>query len=346
MDHPAGGKIRMINGRVLYVDREEVWLGRGRKLLKSEDGGRAWHKRAVLAVGEVRQVLCFHRLARRLGRAGFHHLVLTGKDSGTVLANRHVFYLIPGEYKLSGGEPVAGSRPLTLCIGKEAVYYGEYRGNPERGPVHVWAADAKEKTWRPVWWFENVRHVHGVFFDPYTGAYWMTTGDEDHESGIWMSPDEFKSLEKIAGGSQQFRAIQLLFTDKHVYFGSDAPDEKNYIYRMHREGRSVEKLAAVRGSVFHGCKVGSHLFFSTAVEPSRVNTSRYAVVWGSADGVNWRIVQRFKKDIWPMKYFQYGQVLFPAGPGDGNHLWMTPFATEYDQKTFKIPLSTLATHRS
>ena len=47
-----------------------------------------------------------------------------------------------------------------------------------------------------------------------------------------------------------------------------------------------------------------------------------------------------------MKYFPYGQVLFPAGPGDGENLWFTPFAAEFDQKTFKIPLLTLATHHS
>lgn len=336
----------MINGRVLYVDGEEAWLARGGKLLTSEDGGRSWHKRAVLGAGGARHVLCFQRLGRRLGRAGFHHLGLAGKDSGVAIANRHVFSLIPGEYKLTGGEPVAGSRPLKLCVGKDAVYYGEYRGNPERSPVHVWAADAKEMIWRPVWRFENVRHVHGVFFDPYTGAYWVTTGDEDNESAIWMSPDGFKSLEKIVGGSQRFRAIQLLFTNKYVYFGSDAPHEKNYIYRMDREGRSVEKLAEVGGSVFHGCKVGDKLFFSTAVEPSRVNSSRYAEVWGSADGINWRVVQRFKKDIWPMKYFQYGQVLFPAGPGDGKHLWMTPFAAKGDQRTFCVPVVRLFGEKS
>jgi hypothetical protein len=47
----------------------------------------------------------------------------------------------------------------------------------------------------------------------------------------------------------------------------------------------------------------------------------------------------FKKDIWPMKYFQYGQVFFPSGPGDGKHLWCTPFATKHHGKTLKIEVN-------
>ena len=39
-----------------------------------------------------------------------------------------------------------------------------------------------------------------------------------------------------------------------------------------------------------------------------------------------------------MKYFQYGQVMFPSGPGDNKNLWCTPFATQYDQITLKYPV--------
>lgn len=331
----------MIDGRLLYVDKAEVWLARGRRLLTSQDAGQTWHKRSLLPVSGVKQMLSVHRLGRRVGRVGFHHFGLTGKASGIVIAHGHVFYLIPGQHRLTGGEPIVGSRPLAFCIAKDLACYGEYRGNPERTPVHIWAAEPEDKTWRPAWRFDNVRHVHGVFLDPYTGAFWVTTGDEDHESAIWMSPDRFKTLESVAGGSQRFRAVHLLFTADHVYFGSDAPDEQNYIYRMDRKGNNVEQLTAVESSVFHGCKVGNQLFFSTAVEPSTVNHSRYAEIWGSADGENWQVVRRFKKDIWPMKYFQYGQVFFPAGRGDDKNLWFTPMGTRHDQKTFQIPLDTI-----
>ncbi|MDN5849337.1 MAG: hypothetical protein L0H63_06800, partial [Nitrococcus sp.] len=97
----------------------------------------------------------------------------------------------------------------------------------------------------------------------------------------------------------------------------------------------------VGGPVFYGCKVGQHLFFSTVVEQSAVNRSRWAEVWGSAQGGSWRLVRRYRKDLWPLKYFQYGQVLFPSGPGDDKHLWCTPMATKQDQQTLKLRLEGL-----
>jgi hypothetical protein len=95
----------------------------------------------------------------------------------------------------------------------------------------------------------------------------------------------------------------------------------------------------VEGSVFFGCKVGNHLFFSTACEPSRVNRSREVTVWTSKTGESWRRIVTIRKDLLPMKSFQYGQIMFPAGPGQAGHLWLTPFATLHDQLSRKIPIT-------
>lgn len=325
----------MIRGRVVYVDRERMLAARGSRLLESREGGTAWKQIGSLPVGFIEKTLMSFALSCRLLRKGVHQLAV-GNSNALIVANRDVYSMQGGQTRLLG--PVHGSRPLALCAANQAFYYGEYRSNPERSPVHVWKLKEGEDKWQSAWRFEGIRHVHGVFHDPFENSIWVTTGDFDHEAGIWRTDDDFNTLEKIAGGSQKFRAVQLLFTKDHVYFGSDAPNDKNHIFRMDRSGNSVEKLAAVGSSVFHGCRTGNHLFFSTAVEPSKVNTTPYAEVWGSADGNNWKLVRKFKKDILPMKYFQYGQVLFPAGPGDGENLWMTPFAVERDQRTVRVPV--------
>jgi hypothetical protein len=323
----------MIRGRVVYVSGEKMLAARGFRIFESKAGGAAWKQTAVLPVSIHDKAAMSFRLPCRLLRNGVHHIAV-GNSSAFIVVNRDIYRMQNGVIKELG--PLHGSRPLALCAANSSFYYGEYRSNPERSSVHVWKLKEGQEKWQPAWRFEGIRHVHGVFHDPYENALWVTTGDLDHEAGIWRTDDDFATLQKAAGGSQRFRAIQLLFTREHVYFGSDAPDDQNYIFRMAREGNNVEKIAAVGSSVFHGCKVGDHLFFSTAVEPSRVNTTRHAEVWGSADGDNWHVVRRFKKDIWPMKYFQYGQVLFPAGPGDGENLWMMPMSTDCDEKTLKI----------
>lgn len=325
----------VIRSRVVYVSTERMLAARGTRILESKDGGAVWKQVAVLPVSTRDKAVMSSRMFSRLLRKGVHHLAM-GNTCSLIVANRNIYQMQEGLIRLLG--PVHGSRPLSLCSAYGAFYYGEYRSNPERSPVHIWKLKENKIEWEAAWQFSGIRHVHGVFHDPYKNVLWVTTGDLDHEAGIWRTDDDFATLEKIAGGCQRFRAVQLLFTREHVYFGSDTPDEQNHIFRMDREGKNVEKLAAVGSSVFYGCKVGDHLFFSTAVEPSRVNTTWYAEVWGSADGTNWHLVRRFKKDIWPMKYFQYGQVLFPAGPGDGEHLWMTPFAVEWDLMTVRVAL--------
>lgn len=324
------------------MDGSTVWLARGRFLLRSTDGGKSWQHHAKLPMHGVRECLTLHRLGRRLGRVGFHHLVPTGKNSTLAVAHRHFFSLKAGNKQLQRSSPLIGSRPLAVCESDGMVYYGEYRSNPERTPVRILARDDTGKSWRIAWTFEQVRHIHGVFSDSYTGAIWVTTGDTNNESALWRTEDNFNTLERVVGGAQQYRAVQLLFTKDFVYFASDAPDEKNFIYRLQRGSLTTERLQVVAGPVFYGCKVGEWLFFSTVVEPSKVNTSHYAEVWGSRDGVTWQCVARHKKDWLSMKYFQYGQVLFPAGPGDGHNLWYTPSATIGDQHTLCVPISDLA----
>ncbi|MDY6867268.1 MAG: hypothetical protein SVT56_05095 [Chloroflexota bacterium] len=272
-------------------------------------------------------------LLSRLLRTGAHHLIVSDV-SALVIADRNSYISIENDLRILS--PLQGSRPLVLCESEGTFYYGEYRSNPERSAVHIWRWRPGTPGWSPVWRFEGIRHVHGVFHDPYSGAIWVTTGDEDSEAGIWRTDDDFESLHRVAGDGQQSRAVQLLFTRDYVYFGSDTPNEQNHIYRMDRQGHHVDRLAAVGGSVFYGCKAGESLFLSTAVEPSEVNTRPYAEVWRSDNGDDWYRFLEFKKDILPMKYFQYGQVFFPAGPGDGRHLYCTPFATRGHGKTVVI----------
>lgn len=178
-----------------------------------------------------------------------------------------------------------------------------------------------------------------MFFDPYDDKIWVTTGDEDQESAIWITDNQFKTLDMVVGGSQQSRALQLLFTNNYVYFGTDTPDEKNQIRRIDKHTFKVETVAAIDSSVYWGCKVQETLFFSTAVEPSKVNKTRYACIWGSRDGMNWKLVARYKKDIWPTRYCQMGQVYLPQGKNMTGYLFYTPVATDYDMILQKVRIA-------
>lgn len=314
-------------GRVVWHDASKVCRATGNEIFVSTDAGANWDQSPSLPLKLQERIAGKSTILSRLLRLGFHHLVVSPAAS-MIIWGRKTF--VQTGKTVSEAGRVAGSRPLGLTFANNAFYFGEYRQNKERSPVSVWRWAKGVEVWTPAWTFDDVRHVHGVFHDPFSHAIWVTTGDEDSESAIWRTDDEFATLRRVLGGSQQYRAVDLLFTDSHIYYGTDAPGQANFIYRMDRSSHAIEKLLEVAGPVMHGARSGDALFFSTSVEPKHAQTDttkRSSVeVWGSQDGKDWVRVATYRKDPWPMRLFQYGQALFPSGPGDGQRMFVSPFA--------------------
>jgi len=276
-------------------------------------------------------------LARRFFRLGVYHVAGLNDRTLVVMAYRRIY-----TYDLEKGAintevtPICGSRPLALCrMNDSLLYYGEYRCRSKGEGVRVMMSRDGGRGWEVAYTFNGIRHIHGMYQDPYTDSLWVTTGDANEESGIWVTRDLFENIQPVLFGNQQVRAVQLLFTRDHVYFGSDTNREENRIYRLSRKGHTLESLKKVRGPVFYGCCVGNDLFFSTVVEPNTADNYRYAEIWGAVQGDRWECVARFRKDRWPGKLFQYGQVLFPTGEND-HALFFTPYATEGGIRTYKV----------
>lgn len=236
--------------------------------------------------------------------------------------------------------PIVGSRPLKIGSSNDLLCYGEYTANEQRKPVGIYASTDWGITWERVAEFHGVRHIHGVFADPYeSGTWWVSTGDENEESGIWISTDELRTFQKVFGGSQMSRAVDLIVRRDAVFFGSDSPLVRNYIQRLDRRTMNIDQLVAVGSSVFHGLEA-SGMWFSTAVEPSAVNRARTCELWYSATGEDWSIVAGFSKDRLPMRLFQYGQIMLPrdarsAGNLDGS-IWVSPYATQGHGLSFRV----------
>jgi hypothetical protein len=226
-----------------------------------------------------------------------------------------------------------GSRPLFICLSDEGdIYFGEYFDNQQRDVVKIYQSTDKGESYQVAYTFppKTIRHIHGIFQDPFTSQIWVTTGDYDHESAIWNTEDKFQNLEQVMGGEQKYRAVQLIFTKEYIYYGSDSPLEPNYLYRLNKQTRIVERLQEVQGSVFYGCLVGSKFFFATVAEPSEVNKDPYVYIWGSEDGRAWKVLKKYRKDPLPMKLFQYGQIHFPRGENKTDTLWYSPQGTKDD----------------
>lgn len=339
MVHNLSDSHRSFNGIVHYVDESVVLASRGRRIFESLDGGLSWTEVLALPVKMRALVASVNRLTRRMFRAHVYHINPVGHSLLLVFACREIFIVDRVARTVRSRSSIIGSRPLAICISDLGCFYGEYRSNQQRTPVHVWHSSDQGRSWKSVYRFHNVRHIHGVFEDPYTGWYWVTTGDEDHESAIWVTKDRFESMEQVVAGTQRCRVIDLVFTPKHVYFGSDTPLARNVIQRIQRATSRVEIVCEVTSSVFHGAAQAGMLLFSTASEPSQINPVDRAELWFSDNGERWHRFASYTKDRWSMRMFQYGQVILPAGPGAEDVVWATPFATHRDQRSVGIPRS-------
>lgn len=311
----------------------------GRNILISEpaDLPIPWKASGSIALSWIDRLKAGNRFFRRAFRSGIHHVVELDDGRWLLCGFKRFFHFNPREkciVPLPGR--LHGGRPLALAAVRGAVYYGEYRGNPERSPVFVWRSRDAGVTWEKAFEFNQVRHIHGVYRDPFSDGIWVTTGDSDSECGIWVSWDDFESVQPVVGGSQQTRAVDLVFAPDHIYFGSDSPLERNFLYRFDRAKFRLERLQEVEGSVFYGKSAAGRYFFSTVVEPSAVNRARNAALWASSDGGRWERIAGFRKDFLPMRHFQYGQIRFPTSPGPADEVWATPFATELDQRSLLL----------
>ena len=172
-----------------------------------------------------------------------------------------------------------------------------------------------------------VRHVHGVFHDPYRGGEWVLTGDRGEECALWFTPDGFRTLEPVVRGVQRARAVTVLPTPKALVVPMDSPVERNWIQLLDPGSGRLEPVAELPGSSFHSGRAGELLLVSTAVERSRVNTAQYAALFASLDGERWCEVARLERDLPLLRnappFFQWPTLALPAGTGSDEHVFAT-----------------------
>lgn len=313
--------------RVVRVDASGVLASRGSSLFRWRGRDRDWEEVFhCTAHGVWNGVLNRSRIWRRLCRSDVVS-VCTATDGSTVCAGRKaILRAPPGNRALSLVFSISrGSRPLSItATGDGVLYWGEYFNNPDRQEVVIYGSRDGGVGWYPAYVFPpgTVRHVHHVVYDEERRRLWVLTGDADSESKLLWTDDHFSSLHIASEGSQGSRAVTAIPIPGGLLWGSDDPDGINRI-RLFRDDGGVEDLADLEGPSFYAARSGGLVLVSTAVEPSRVNVSGHASLLVSRIGDlrNWRVLLRLRKDRWPMRLFQYGNIVLPEGPGDGINVW-------------------------
>ena len=326
--------------RVLAWQDDTLYAARGYRLVRARilpnkiaSGGLVWEPVASFRPVWGRRATVVTSLSSRLMRDGFHALAVTPSRTIVAAVPGAIVTLHPNQTEFLITHSIArGTRPLHITAVPEGrLFWGEYYDNRDRNDVHIYVSQDTGSSWQVAYTFPKgtIRHVHNIVYDAWGDCLWVLTGDYGSECRIMRASCDFSQVEVVLQGDQQARAVALVPTADGLYFSSDTPLEANYIYHLDRAGK-LSQLAPISSSSIYGCRVGCDIFFSTMVEPSRVNTDQHVRIYGGRDGRSWRPVLAWEKDRLPMGIFQYGNAFLPDGNNDTAYLAVTTVAVKSD----------------
>src|SRR5271168_2336112 len=329
--------------RALTWADDVLYASRGYDLLRTRispgqtpSDSQPWEPVASFHPVDWRRWTARTNLSSRLVRDGFHALAVLPSQGIVAAVPGAIIALRPNENRFQITHGVTrGTRPLHItAIPGGTVFWGEYFDNASREEVHIYASSDGGAKWDIAYTFpkRTIRHVHNIVHDPWRNCLWLLTGDYGDECRIVRASYDFRQVDIVLQGDQQARAVACVPTESGLYFSSDTPLEENSIYHLDRQATDsqgkLSQLASLTSSSTYGCRVGRDVFFSTMVEPSPKNTDRFVRIFGGRDGRDWRSLLAWKKDRWPMRFFQYGNAFLPDGENSTPYLAVTTIAVE------------------
>jgi len=282
-----------------------------------------------------------NRLTARLFRDGFHALAILPSGNLVAAVPDAIVTRRANESQFRVTHRITrGTRPLHItAVATGSVYWGEYFDNPARDDVNICASTDAGSTWSIAHTFPKgaIRHVHDIVHDPWQNCLWIFAGDYGDECRILRADCSLSNIEVVLQGKQQARAVAGIPAEDGLYFSTDTPLDQNHIYRLDRNG-ALTQLADINSSSINGCRVNNKLFFSTMVEPSERNEDRTVRVYSadSSSPQHWNPILSWKKDLWSLRFFQYGNAFLPDGTNTTPYLAPTTVAVEADDMATSV----------
>ncbi len=351
--------------KILYADeKKDFYIGYRKGSLYVRNAGEK--ERKIRLFSGVKHLLSKSRLFERLMRleprcaAACENGALISCGGRVIRCDAKNGSLTP-ELKFRGGmhDTLSFCQIRDLKGFPDCVCFGDYWGNPKAEEASVWARTLDG--WKKAFSFPagHVKHIHGIVADTFRSQLIILTGDSDGESGIWSLKSGFSGIEPILKGSQKCRACVAFPMEIGILYATDTPLEENGIYLAYEDGDgwSSKLICPIPGPCIYGASARAEdgkvfYLFATSVEPdSRLGSLRYLFARKPGPGVSDRYTHlicgniengfketaRYKKDIWPMALFQFGNMQFPAG--SMKNILLTPQSTvKYDGKTVVISL--------
>lgn len=249
--------------------------------------------------------------------------------------------------------PKGFSEVISFCSTANGVYWGDYGRNTAHNEVNIYhlGLDLQAKI---VYTFtaRAIRHIHNIVET--TDGYLLFAGDNEEKAGIYRVNQDWTEIKPWKTGQQKYRAVIGFPYKGGALYATDSVETENFIRLISANGEE-KIITAINGSCIYGTDTKDYFLFSTTVEPHEgggiknlfsnslgngIKSKDVHIIAVNKDNLSVRIVKKYKKDIWPMKLFQYGRVIFAGGQENyEKYVWCSPVACKkYDGKTIKIEL--------
>jgi len=279
------------------------------------------------------------RLAQRLLRFMVTNVVPLANGDIFVTFDKTAGIIHGGKYETLNGmkRPCRVMRSACAVDVNGNVFFGEYLANDERGEMRIYKYSPGSDELETAYVFPagSIRHIHGIYFDPFTKDLFCLTGDDDHECRIIKTADEFKTIETVGEGDETWRAVSLLFSKDSIYYGMDAEFRVNNIYKLDRETLEKQSLGEVNGTVFYSKQIGDELFFATTAEDAPAQTENVAALWHVSPEGSLNKICHFEKDRWHKTLFMFGTIHFPFGFVSTDELYFHLVGVREDNRVFR-----------
>ncbi len=260
-----------------YDKEGSLWVTRGMWAYQMKPGTNKFVRRFHIPTGPSIYWLRNFSLIRRLTlRPECVELLLMPNGKALAMSAGRIWYR-PGykekiketftlrHYGIGIGQGIRNDGWDILNDGK--ILFGEYFVNKNRSIVRLYCSQDNGENWRIIHEFPpgKTRHIHAIQQDPFEDKAWVLTGDNKHEPMISWTDDGGNTLNAIGRGTQKYRATQLVFTDKFLFWGADTDHPKDGgIYRYDRKLKKIEKFSSSKGVVLYATRLtGGTIVMST-----------------------------------------------------------------------------------
>lgn len=263
-----------------------------------------------------KKLFLFFRKARRALRID-RTMILPNRIGFVAICNRHIYIYNDEKNLWAESNMVLNCRnPMYNGVLNVdgTLYIGEY-GNPNGFGKRILMSQDDGFTWKCAHQFkpDEIRHIHALLWDKYEQKIWIFTGDFNPEPQVFKADREFKEIERVGGGTQQWRACHAIFSERYVDWMMDCPLEDVHHIRYDRESGQIYMGQLFAGPIWFAQQYGDWIYAASAQEIGPSHKDDKIHVYRSKNLENWDEIAVFDYDGWPKRYFRFGIITTARG---------------------------------